>query len=340
MKTYELSGTPRELGREFADRVLDRANDLQEVSPEPLDPPPNRVEFARQCEPLVAEHVPQLLEELDGIADRLERSREEVRAVALALDHDPGCSLLAVGPPHTDGETLFGRNHDFRPSFRPFSKLFHTEPADGLASVGCASTFVGRLDGVNEAGVAIGFAGVPTEADRPGLMWPLAIRAVLDSCESTREATSFLESVPHVRNVNFLVADEAGEIAIVEASPERVEVVRPDDGWAAATRQFSSSTMREHQATDALPRDCARYAAIEDRVESGNGRMDVESVQRLLGDPEDGVAWRIDDFPGDDFRATIWSWAMNLDRAALTLSSHSPATTAYEPIPFPGNAGH
>lgn len=335
MDEFRLHGTPADLGRSFAAQVADSGRSLGDVAPETLDPPPAVRTFVRDCEPHVAEHAPGVLAELDAVADEAGVEREAVRAVALAADADPGCSLVGVpGATTEDGTALFARNHDFYPSFRQYSKRYRTDPADGLASVGCAHGFAGRLDGVNEAGLAAGFAGVPTEEYEPGVMWPLAVRRVLDACESVAEAVDYLESVPHARNVNFLVADAAGEVAVVEGSPEAVTVRRLTDGGPlVATNQFHTAAMRDHQSHDRRPGDCSRCRTVEAWADDRDSVAPAD-LRALFGDPADGIAWPLDG-AGDDPRSTIWSWVVDTGGDAWHAPG-SPDEVPYETVPVPG----
>lgn len=343
MDEFHIRGSPAELGRSFAAEVSDADRSLADVAPETLDPSPAVRRFVRNCEPHVREHAPGVLAELDAIAEEAGAEREAVRAVALAADADPGCSLVGVPGEFTEsGSALFARNHDFYPSFRRYSKLYRAEPADGLASVGCAHGFVGRLDGVNEAGLAVGFAEVPTDGYEPGVMWPLAVRTVLNACETVSEAVDYLESVPHARNVNVLVGDADGDVAVVEASPEAVEDRRPTHGdrLVVATNQFDSATMRTHQSVDRAPTDCSRHCAVEAWVDDYEGAVGPDDLRRLVGDPERGVAWDLDE-AGDDPRSTIWSWVIDAGADNASLSRDSPAEVSYEPVAVPGReAGH
>lgn len=340
MDEFRLRGTSGDLGTQFASQVADRGRSLADVAPETLDPSPAVREYVHECESHVAEHAPGVLAELDAIADEAGVEREGVRAVALAADADPGCSLVGVpGAATENGNALFARNHDFYPSFRQYSKLYRTDPAEGRASVGCAHGFAGRLDGVNDAGLAVGFAGVPTEQYEPGVMWPLAVRTVLDTYESVAEAVDYLESVPHARNVNVLIADASGDVAVVEASPDAVAVRRPTDADSliAATNQFHSATMRAHQSLDRTPADCPRHCAVEGWTAD---REDAAPITRadlrgLVGDPGAGVAWDLDD-AGDDPRSTIWSWVIDTGVAEASLARDSPATVPYESVAVPG----
>lgn len=338
MDEFGLRGAPRELGRQFAATVERSGRTIADVSPEPLDPSAPKRRFARDCVPHLAEHAPWLLDEVDAIAERAGVDPGAVRLVPLALDADPGCSLVGIAGERAVDGPLFGRNHDYHPSFRRYSKLFLTRPSDGHASVGCASTFVGRLDGFNEAGLAIGFAGVPTERYVPGVAWPLAVRAVLDTCASVAEGVDFLEGLSHARNVNFLLVDADGDLAVVEAGPDAVDVVRPDRPWAIATNQFDSERMRAHQSSDRRPRDCSRYQQLQEVLGDGEGRIGREELRVLMGDPDRGVARRLDP-AGDDPRSTIWSWVVAPSERAGSLARGSLVEHPYEPVSVPGGEG-
>ncbi|MFB6139146.1 MAG: hypothetical protein ABEJ26_01765 [Halosimplex sp.] len=58
MHEFELTGGPEDLGESFATQVAESDRSLAEVAPETLAPSPAVREFARECEPHVAEHAP------------------------------------------------------------------------------------------------------------------------------------------------------------------------------------------------------------------------------------------------------------------------------------------
>lgn len=337
MHDYHLSGSADELGRQYARRLADAGRSLASASPEPLDPPADKRAFARECAKHVEAHAPFLLEELRGIAAEAGVDPEPVETVPLALDARAGCSLVAVsGECTADGRALLARNHDFYPSFRPYATRYRTDPADGLASVGCSCVFVGRCDGVNEAGLAIGFAEVPPHEFEPGFAWQLAIRATLDTCRTVDDAVSFLESIPHATNVNFLLADAGGEVALVEASPERVASSRPSDEIVTVTRRFPTESMREYQSTDpSVDHYCSRLDEVEAWLEDRERPITVEDLRTAMSDPDIGACWPVDE-ERDDPRSTIWSWVMDPADYGGSLAGGSPIETAYEPVTAPG----
>ena len=332
MHEHHLVGEYRELGRSYGGQLAERGRSLDTASPETLDPPPERLEFARECARHVEDHAPYLLDEIGGIAEEIGIDPELVGVVPLALDAKSGCSLVAVRDEYTDDTVFLGRNHDFFPSFRRYATLYRTEPADGLASVGCSCVYVGRSDGINDAGLAIGFAGVPPHEFEPGFTWQLAVRAVLDTCRSVEEAVEFLESIPHATNVNFLVADESGDLAVVGVSPERVTTTRPSEGLITVTRQFYAESMREYQSRDpSIEEFCDRTRAVEEWIAGRKRPITMEDLQTAMGDPKIGACWPVD-ADGNDPRSTIWSWTMDPANRVGYLAAGSPVETPYEPV--------
>jgi hypothetical protein len=252
MREYELAGDHHGMGRRNA-VLAGRAGD----APEP--PTPRQLRFASECEAVVGKHAPWLLEEIRGVAEAGVIAPVAARVVPLTLYSDPGCSVVAVSGRHTpDGRPLFGRNYDFLTSFGRLSTLYKTRPEGRLAHIGCSDHWVGRHDGLNEAGLAIGHSGPPTRTRRPGFIFTLAVRAVLDTCRTVAEAATFLERIPHLQNSAFLVADASGDIAAVDVSPEEARTTRFGGGFGFLTNQYVSEEMQAHAPDEAWEQAAAR----------------------------------------------------------------------------------
>lgn len=122
-----------------------------------------------------------------------------------------GCSAVLSGG-------VYGRNYDFRP--RQYQACFALVQVRGTyASIGGSHQLTGRLDGMNERGLAIGLHLVKARPRSPGLTSTLLVRQVLDSCATTAEATALLRSLPHAMQYNYSLLDAGGLAAVVEASP-------------------------------------------------------------------------------------------------------------------------
>ena len=327
MDEVRLSGTPYEIGGQYG-RLLEAAG----FEPQPVSEAQRQ--FVADCVPLVEDVAPAILEEIRGIADAGGWSLQRIRAIPLALGWDAGCTVVAVaGELTADRRPLFGRNYDFSPAYADYATLFHTDPTTGLRHVGCSDHWTGRHDGVNEAGLAVGHSFVPHRGLEPGVMFALAARTVLETCETVEEGVAFLEGVPHARNTNFLLVDAAGAIAVVEASPEAVVTTSPDD-VGVATNHFQSPEMSPHEPDGGGRADSeARLAAIGDWVGDTSTSITLDDMQETLADPETGVC-ACATAEDESTVETLWSWTAALGMPEAYLAHGRPDTNPYECIPL------
>lgn len=143
---------------------------------------------------------------------------------------------------------MFGRNYDFYYSVKKFSESYLTLPKDGYCSIGHSDIFVGRDDGINEKGLVIALTGVrPKNPVKPGINFLLATRCIIDKCANLKEAIETISDFQFTRTNNYLLADREGNMAVVEASQDRVRTRRPKDGerFIVCTNHFLHSEMLE-----------------------------------------------------------------------------------------------
>lgn len=325
MDEVVLTGSPYEIGEQYG-RLLDAVG---------FEPPPvteAQRAFVADCVPLVENIAPAVLDELRGMADAGAWSVERIQAIPLALGWDAGCTVVALtGELTADGRPLFGRNYDFSPEFTDYATLFKTEPTTGLAHIGCSDHWTGRHDGINEAGLAVGHSFVPHRGLEPGVMFALAARTVLETCETVEAGVTFLERVPHARNTNFLLVDAAGTIAVVEANPEEVISTSPD-GMGAVTNHFQSPAMAPHEPDDeGRANSEARLAALDEWVGGTSTSISLDELQDTLADPETGVCACATP-EGASAVETLWSWTAALGEPEVFLARGRPDTDPYERI--------
>ena len=224
-----------------------------------------------------------------------------------ATDEEPwGCSLFAaLADP---GSRIFGRNFDWE--FSPALLLFN-HPPDGYASasmvdisylgfpgddsadltrkppgqlLGLLDTPAIPFDGMNEAGLVIGMAAVPdaylpVDPGRETVDSLGIIRLALDGAATVGEAVELMRSY----NVDFegqtplhyLLADAAGDAALVEYHAGEIRVLRTQTDWHHATNFLIS-------AVESPAGRCERYDAITEELESRGGDLDFDGALRLL----------------------------------------------------------
>jgi predicted choloylglycine hydrolase len=191
----------------------------------------------RQEERAFTRYAPALWEEIGGLAAGLGIPMERA---ALSFGNNGlkppmgGCSaVMSAG--------VYGRNYDFQP--RHYGARFAAvAPSGSHASIGASELLTGRLDGMNQHGLAIGLHMVRMRPRLPGFSCVLIVRMVLDQCSSTAEAVALLRALPHAMQYNYSLMDAQGVAAVVEAVPGCVAV--RSGAWLACTNHFQSALLR------------------------------------------------------------------------------------------------
>ncbi|MHA1961438.1 MAG: C45 family autoproteolytic acyltransferase/hydrolase [Candidatus Thorarchaeota archaeon] len=342
MREFELRGTYSEIGVEISRHLRRYVNEGRPYTP--ISQPSvtgDRNELARGCEKAVEEHCPSLLEELDALIDAGGFADSNLRTFELTLTPYPdfGCSIFAVSGAHNEsGNAIFARNYDWNWSFMDFFMLVRTYPKGRLASLSCTDVVIGRYGGFNEAGLAIGLTAIPGyhRKDSPGVMLHLATRWILDNCRTVKEAVDFMERIPHVRGNNYLVLDKSGEMALIQACPERVMVLGPEDGLVVATNHFQSPEMQVYESKADIPSSTiSRHDFIREWHGQQMGTVDMKKVQQVLKGRHAKGAGVCQDYIRNDVRfGTIWAWTHEAGALSMEIADGSPGDVDFETYTF------
>jgi len=229
------------------------------------------------------------------------------------------CSLFAsLADPE---RRVFGRNFDWR--YSPALLLF-TDPPDGYASVTMVDiAYLGfegiraqkltdlsleeRLplldapnwpfDGMNEYGLAIGMAAVPsgktpTDPDKQTIGSLQAIRVMLDHAKNVDEAIKLLDGynidMSGGPTIHYLMADASGQAALVEFFQGAMVIVPNETLWHQAT-----NFVRSAHGESALGK-CERYDKISSFLSGAEGRISEEEALTLLSSvAQDITQWSV-----------------------------------------------
>ncbi|MCA1062759.1 C45 family autoproteolytic acyltransferase/hydrolase [Rossellomorea sp. AcN35-11] len=176
---------------------------------------------------------PHLLEELEGISEGVGIPFNKAAALFSGYDLP---RVAAMGCSAVITNEYYVRNYDFSPFL--YDGLFSLIQANNsYASAGYNLQGIGRHDGVNEHGLAVGLHFVSNMEHTKGLSAWTSIRMVLDSCSSVNEAITLLKELPHSACYNFSMGDRKGGLAVVEASPQGV-ITREHSDHLTCTNHF------------------------------------------------------------------------------------------------------
>ncbi|MFR2406112.1 MAG: C45 family autoproteolytic acyltransferase/hydrolase, partial [Eubacterium callanderi] len=184
-----------------------------------------RLRFAADCVPVYQQYFPEILAEIQGVADGQKCAVEPLRAFLFSMYAMPPachCSCFAVAG---GDKVLFGRNSDFLVSLENTNtNAIYRFLGEAIDFTGNSTAFIEMEDGVNAHGLAAGLTAVYPHAIKPGMNAGMLLRYFLEKCRSTEEVIGRIQELPISSSQTFTVADRSGSIAVLEANRDRVEV--------------------------------------------------------------------------------------------------------------------
>jgi predicted choloylglycine hydrolase len=288
-----------------------------------------KLDFGKRSEKDVQQFFPEILGEIQGFADACHASYDDLSAFLFcvgAFKVEPFCSVFAA---FNGSDVVFGRNYDFYYSFAKYSESFLTCPKNGYFSMGHSDVFVGREDGVNEKGLAVAMTGVMEKTTKPGVSFIFAVRYVLDKCATVEEALKALPRLHFSSANDYLLADAGGNMAVVEASPEKVMVRTPEEGerFIVCTNHYVLPEMLKIENLKERPPDSVlRYTTIYGALQQHGGKIDAKTAQEILADHGGYVCSHIDSIK----LGTIWSVVASLKQRQILRAEGHPCKIEYK----------
>ncbi|OEH53840.1 peptidase C45 [Oceanobacillus sp. E9] len=231
---FQCRGSSFDIGYQIGEQL--KNNKIVDVYKEKMKP---TIDIANM-ESVFSTYAPHLIEELKGISEGLEISYKEAAAIFSGYDIP---KMDAMGCSATITNDFYVRNYDFSPLL--YDHIFSLVDSEvAYASAGYSQQVLGRLDGVNSEGLVMGLHFVSFKEFQNGISAWTAIRMVLDTCSSTSEAVDLLKVIPHAACYNFSIGDKSGDIAVVEASPNKV-VMREDKSYLTCVNHFQNQDLHQ-----------------------------------------------------------------------------------------------
>jgi predicted choloylglycine hydrolase len=335
MYRVRISGSYYEMG-------LEQGRSLRE-SGFSLPPPDNKtLRFAKQCEEVVRHYMPELLDEIRGVADGAAIDYDTVMTLTTTAPFDPdempGCSVVAVMPQRTsDGRMIIGRNFDmFEDVSKEGAATYLTYPQGRYASVGDCDIWVGRWDGLNEAGLFTATTALFLPGPRPALPGPVGWftgRYLLDRFATVDEAVAFIQSLPHTGSGGRLIADSSGRAVVIEAGAGRREIRHPEDGLLILTNHAVCPALAgKDRHTEDYADSVARYSRLYGLLH-GETPIRVEDVKKAMCDHQAGVCrHKVDSSGRRD--STIWSVVARPGERQMDIADGHPCLAEYQAVHF------
>lgn len=303
----EATGTPANVGRIHAQATMRLVDDvaawIEHVSARhPLRDPTVRGHLG-DVERTLEKHAPGTLEQLSAMGAEYQLPPEGLLLANLGSYLDcllgvpghatvedlDGCSTVAWSG--GDGGPVLAKNRDNNRRFLHMQTVLRVTPDGGLRwlALSTAGAPDAHSSGVNERGLIVADTHVPSKDVGPGLPRFTIMAQVLERCADLDSALDLVQGVPHLGLGNLILADENGQIAVVESGHRTVCVRRRSHGYLSATNHFTDD---EHIIAAGEPGTSGRGADSRRRLESVEAAAasarghDLEgAAERLLLDP-------------------------------------------------------
>jgi len=223
----------------------------------------------------ITQFTPGLWEELIGIREALEWPMERVLMEfgGYRVDYKrSGCSIMT-------GDGYLIRNYDYMPKTYEGRYTFFQPTDSGYAVAGPSQRITGRMDGMNEHGLTLGYNFMHRKKPGDGFICCAIGRMVLESCANVEEAVAMLREIPHRHSFSYIVFDKSNQTFVVETSPRGVEVRES----TVCTNHFE---IMKHENRNHLVDSMKRMDAINLSRGELNNAMDAF---RLMNDTDKGV---------------------------------------------------
>ena len=315
-------GTHYEAGFRWGSLLLKHQNIILENIPFEISQ--ERIDYASSCLPIYEKFYHEIIEEIQGLADGQHCDVRILQAVLFSMYSMPpacNCSCFAFT---TGQEILLGRNSDFLTEIEKLNMNVIYRLTDGAYSfTGNTTAFVEVEDGVNEYGLAAGLTSVYPIQHKPGFNAGLLLRYLLEKCKNVSEAISCLHQLPIASAQTLTLADISGEIALVECTPDRVEVTTSFSNthpFVCDTNAFHLTNMMQYNRVGiddwfAETRFQTMISAFQNTK-----KIDLVFARKLLSG-DYGFLCQYDRSTGKD---TVWSVIYNLKQHKIYRSEGNP----------------
>ncbi|NGP44278.1 acyl-CoA--6-aminopenicillanic acid acyl-transferase [Bacillaceae bacterium SIJ1] len=226
---------------------------------------------------LFLRYAPGVWAEMEGLAEGLKWPFVDVLHLFGGYRADwkaSGCSAYTSAG-------IYARNYDYHPKTYE-NRLVFWKPAKGYASVGPAQRLIGRMDGMNEKGLAVGYHFIHRLQAGEGFLCTTITRLLLESCASVEEAIVFLKEIPHRHSFIYSLADRFHHSALVEASPRKVAVFSGEA--LVCANHFAAPSMQDENR-----RVLTHSQERLDVLKGLPARMKVDEAYQRFTNPKHGI---------------------------------------------------
>ena len=303
----ELSGTPYEIGyghgslaKEYVYKSIETYKD-QFKNSAGVDWEDAK-KAAPKYIPYIKDYDPDLLEEMQGVADGAGLDLEDIIAlnarseVLMTMKKKTaeqlldGCTNIAVGPERTtNGHTLLAHNWDWKASQKEAIVVFkiHQQNKPDMLMITEAG-IIGKF-GVNEYGIAVAMNALASPSDANGVPLHCILRGILNS-KNVFAAIKAIGGKLNACPANYMMASGAvGEVFDCERMTDDYEIIFPDDYVLVHTNHPTSTKIKIKYVDNTIGLTTSTYIRYHraGKLIRQYDKIGVDELKKVLSDHAD-----------------------------------------------------
>lgn len=337
-----LEGSHYEIGEQLASFIRQDKDRLERYTAQKLDPSKYGFENFESIRLFFEKVCPGITEELQGVADTLDLSLDMMPywEVSLSSPSMKTCSQFAVLPSVTDDDhSYFGRNYDYDTT-RDDRVLCTTRVRGKARHIGFTAFLYGRHDGMNEYGLVASLTGAgifDVPLTKRGVVIWVAIRSILDSCRSVKDALKLLKTIPVGDFDNLVLLDRDNNAAMVEFADGTYGVKQISDkdseGFLFSVNHYRLREMQQFNRLNSglISHSTQRSNVISKLLESKAPRIRKKDVRGLLSTTH--PAGLCNHYYSDGF-GTLWSVIYDATSSEAEACFGAPTHNEYREFGF------
>lgn len=302
----EIAGDPLTRGRQYGQRAAARVHRSIEIykiafAERGVDGPRAR-EIAGAFLPRIEQYSAETAIEMRGIADGAGASLEDIVAINARTEllygkHNPGhdqpdddgCTgAIALPGVTANGHLIHGQNWDWRDECADCAVVLHIAPDKGPRALCFVEAGMMARAGMNSEGIALtgNFLECDGDARRQGIPVPVIRRQVLMT-RALGDAVQTVLRAPRAFSNNLMLSHAGGEAFDLEATPDEVFWMAPENGVLVHANHFVTQAARAKVRDtglimngDSLYRD----RRVRAYLEPARGRITVDTFREAFQD--------------------------------------------------------
>ncbi len=322
-----FKGSYYDVGYKWGKLLSNRGKTLEHCPT--FTPNANMRSFAQKCKSIYRKYYPELLEEIQGVADGQQLPAGIIETILFnmyCVQFENRCTCFAF---HTTDETVFARNSDFLVNLEKLNMNCLYSLDGSFAFNGNTTAYIEIEDGINEYGLAAGLCFIYPKPVKPGFNAGMLIRYILEKCRTTDDAITALGHLPIASSQTITLADRSGHIAVIECNAEKLVIIPPkkDLNFVATANCFVSPEMLPYRNTEIDDwRADDRYNTAHSALSNHSGALSVNLAEEILSGSY-GFMCQYDRKTNAD---TVWSVVYDIARKQIWRTEGNPSRNTYK----------